>query len=92
LLGEPRRRDAEERHANHHRPQAELKPESSFDGSDNGHCDCDFCLGWRAARALQNGYANCRNVVSLGPDLQRLIAAWDGLPEAIRKAAIASIE
>jgi hypothetical protein len=79
-------------HADQQRTKAELKPESSFEVTDSGHCDCEFCQGWRAARALQNGHTNCHNVASLGPDLQRLIAAWDGLPEAIRKAATALTE
>jgi len=63
-----------------------FEPVGDFDGSDNSDCGCDFCQGYRAARALHSGRSNCLDVASPDTDLQQVIGAWDGLPEAIRKA------
>jgi hypothetical protein len=41
-----------------------------------------------APRALDPGGFNCHFVASLDADLQRMIAAWEGLPAAIRRAIV----
>jgi hypothetical protein len=50
-----------------------------------------ICEGCRAALALQTGHSNCLELASIDADLQRVIAAWHGLPAVIRKAVIALI-
>jgi hypothetical protein len=47
---------------------------------------CEFRLGRRAANALQYDGSVCPDLASYGADLQRVISAWDGLSEAIRRA------
>jgi hypothetical protein len=68
-----------------------FEPVGDFDGSGNAACACEFCQGYRAARALHSGRFNCLNVASLDPDLQRVITAWDALPEAMRTVVIALV-
>jgi hypothetical protein len=46
----------------------------------------------RAAWALYVGSSNCPALALLDADLQRVIATWDGLPEAIRKALLALVD
>jgi hypothetical protein len=41
--------------------------------------------------ALQNDGSKCPDLASFDADLQRVISAWDGLPEAIRRAILALI-
>jgi hypothetical protein len=52
-------------------------------------CGCDFCQGWRAALALQVIVGDCLDLASIDADLQRMVLAWSGLPEAIRRAVTA---
>jgi hypothetical protein len=68
-----------------------FEPVSEIDATTNGSCGCEFCQGYRAANALHSRHSNCLDVALLDADLQRVIAAWDGLPAAIRRAALALI-
>jgi hypothetical protein len=68
-----------------------LESLTDFDASENPISTSGGCPECRAARALNSGGLNCCCLASLDPELQRVIAAWDGLPEAIREAAIALI-
>jgi hypothetical protein len=70
---------------------AGIEPANDFAVSLNADCVCDFCQGWRAANALQTGGFNCHIVAPDDADLQRVISAWHGLPEAIRRAVLALI-
>jgi len=68
-----------------------LEPLAEFDASANCiSTSADYQAGC-AARALHSGGLNCPCVASLDADLQFVIAAWDGLPAAIRRAALALI-
>jgi len=62
-----------------------------FDVTADWECPCDFCLGWRAANALQNNGSRCLDVASFDGDLQQVISSWDGLPEPMRRAIMAII-
>jgi hypothetical protein len=55
-------------------------------------CPCDFCHGWRAANALQRDDSKCLDLASLDADFQRVVSAWGGLPQAIRRAILALTE
>jgi hypothetical protein len=68
-----------------------FEPTRNFDVTDDGVCDCEFCQGYRAARALHVGSLNCPALASLDADLHHVIAAWGTLPEAIRRAVMALI-
>jgi len=57
----------------------------------DGECTCDFCQGWRATNALQNGGSSCHVLASADADLQRVVGAWDRLPAAMRKAVLALV-
>jgi hypothetical protein len=46
----------------------------------------------RAANALHAGILNWLETASNDIGLQRVIASWDGLPAAIRKAIVALID
>jgi hypothetical protein len=70
---------------------AAIEPASCSNLTESACCLCDNCQHPCAARALQTGGPNCHFVASLDADLQRVIAAWDGLPEAIRRATLALI-
>jgi hypothetical protein len=70
----------------------EIEPASRDDLSADGECTCEFCQGWRAANALQNDYSKCLDAAVLDAGLQRVISAWDSLPEAIRRAIFAMVE
>jgi hypothetical protein len=63
-----------------------IEPASCGESTVNGDCGCVECQPPCAARALHSGGLNCQCLASLDPDLQRVIAAWDELPPAIRKS------
>jgi hypothetical protein len=44
------------------------------------------------APALQLKHANWLELASVDADLQRVILAWEGLPEAIRRATLALVD
>src|SRR5580700_2830523 len=67
-------------------PRVGLEPFGESDVTRDSTCTCDFCQGWRAANALQNDGSKCPDLAQIDADLQRVISAWDGLPEAIRRA------
>jgi hypothetical protein len=56
------------------------------------NCGCVECHHPCAARALHPGGPDCHFVSSLDADLQAVIAAWERLPTAIRKAITALLE
>jgi hypothetical protein len=65
-----------------------LEPLTDFDAKRNSaSTSIDHQVG-AAARALHSGGPNCHWLSSLDPDLQRVIAAWDGLPIPIRLAIV----
>jgi hypothetical protein len=66
-----------------------IEPAFCAESSLDCDCGCDKCEHPRAARALHPGGLNCHRVASLDADLQRVVAAWYGLPEAIRTATMA---
>ena len=70
---------------------AGIEPASDFAVSPNGDCLCDFCEGWRAALALQNDGSSWLDLTQLDADLQRMISAWDMLPDAIKRAIFATV-
>jgi hypothetical protein len=70
---------------------AGIEPASCSNSSESPCCLCENCQDPCAARALQPGGPNCHFLSSLDADLQRVIAAWDGLPAAIRQATLALI-
>jgi hypothetical protein len=67
----------------------EAADESAVTADDD--CPCEFCLGWRAANALQGRGSNCLDLASRDADLQRVISVWAVLPAAIRRAVVALI-
>jgi hypothetical protein len=68
-----------------------FEPTCNSTATDDGLCRCEFCQGYRAARALYVGSPNCPGLASFDTDLQQVIATWDGLPDAIRKAVTALV-
>ena len=71
---------------------AGFEPVAEFAATADGDCLCDFCQGWRAANALQTGGCKSPDLASLDSDLRRVISAWDGLPDAIRRAILVMAE
>jgi hypothetical protein len=67
--------------------------EPTLESAATDDCDggCEKCLSVHAAMALHCESSNCLSLASIDADLQEVIAAWDGLPEAIRKAVMALI-
>jgi hypothetical protein len=55
-------------------------------------CDCVDCDKCRAARALQTGDINGRDLAFDDADLQRVISAWHILPTAVRRAVLGLVE
>ena len=70
---------------------AGFEPATSSEATANCESGCVERQHRSAALALHSGGSDCHCVVSLDADLQRVIAAWDGLPAAIRKATLALI-
>lgn len=70
---------------------AGFEPVADFDATADGDCTCDFCQGWCAAKALQDGGSNRLDATSFDADLQRVVSIWGGLPDAIRRAVFALI-
>jgi hypothetical protein len=68
-----------------------LEPLGDFDATNNTASSSDGCPECGAARALHSGGPDCHLLSSLDADLQSVIAAWDGLPTAIRRATLALI-
>ena len=64
---------------------------SDFDATGKLPCGCVICEQCRAANALHCESFNCLSLASIDTNLQEVIAAWDGLPEAIRRAVMALI-
>jgi hypothetical protein len=71
---------------------AGIEPASGAESTADCDCGCGKCHPPGAARALHPGGLNFHFVSSLDADLQRVIAAWDGLPVAIRKATLALVD
>jgi hypothetical protein len=68
-----------------------IEPAFNSDATDFLPCGCVNCQQCRAARALHLGCPDWLYVASADADLQRVIAAWDALPQAIRAAVMAVI-
>ncbi len=69
-----------------------LEPLGDFDASVDCHSSSSDCKGCCAARALHPGGLDCQFLSSVDPELQRVMAAWGGLPTAIRKAIVTLLE
>jgi hypothetical protein len=72
--------------------EAGIEPASDSDASAESLCSCEFCQGYRAARALHSDRSNCLDVASLDHDLQEVIAVWGKLPKRIRATIMALAE
>jgi hypothetical protein len=70
---------------------AGIEPSDDFGATDSSVCDCENCQQCRAAYALHLECFKGHLLASLDADLQRVIAAWERLPESIRVAALAII-
>jgi hypothetical protein len=70
---------------------AGMEPASCSNLTDNACYVCENCQHPSAARALHSGGLNCHFLASLDADLQRVIAEWENLPAAIRRATLALI-
>ncbi|HEX3659755.1 MAG TPA: hypothetical protein VHV55_28480 [Pirellulales bacterium] len=68
---------------------AGFEPGGEIDATDTRDCGCEFCQGYRAARALQTGRSNCVDLALLDAELQQLISAWSRLSIRIRRAIMA---
>jgi len=68
-----------------------FEPAGDFTTSGILPCGCVIYEECRAARALHADCPGCLGLASLDTDLQRVIAAWGGLPVAIRAAITALI-
>jgi hypothetical protein len=55
-------------------------------------CACEKCHQASAAMALHCESSICLSLASIDASLQQVIVAWDGLPDAIRRAVMALIE
>ena len=72
-------------------PKLRLESTVDFDATRILSCGCVICDECRAANALQTGRCNCLDLASIDADFQRVIRAWDGLPEVIRRAIVALV-
>ena len=70
---------------------AGLEPTEDLDTTAVAAYGCVICPRCRAARALQTGHLGWLDLASLDGDLQRVIAAWGGLPSAIREVLLALV-
>lgn len=66
-----------------------FEPNAEFVASKDGSCNCDFCQGFRAARALQRLSPDCLELATNDTDFRQAIQAWQRL-DAAAKAAIAA--
>jgi hypothetical protein len=69
-----------------------IEPASCAESTVDCNRGCANCHPPSAARALHSGGLNCHFLASLDADLQRVIAAWNGLEEPIRKVIRAVID
>ena len=68
-----------------------VEPTDAESVSAVSDCGCGDCSCCGAANALQGPVANYPALASLDADLQRVLAAWDGLPPHIRKTVLALV-
>lgn len=59
-----------------------------IDGTGEADCSCDFCLRFRAARALHSACCDCLGMASADADLRTLLDGWRRLPVTIREAIL----
>jgi hypothetical protein len=71
---------------------AGIVPASCSNITKSDCCLYEHCQHPCAARALHSGGLNCHFLTSLDADLQRVLAAWERLPPAIRRATLALLE
>jgi hypothetical protein len=69
-----------------------FEPTCNSAANENAACACEKCQEARAALALHPGCLKWLESALNDIDLQHVIAAWDGLPDAIRRAVMALIE
>jgi hypothetical protein len=67
---------------------AGIEPASDFDATGQLPCGRVICEECRAANALQGPCSDCHWMAFLDADLQRIVAAWNGLPAAIKAAFV----
>jgi len=65
-----------------------IEPAFGFLATGKLPCCCAICEECRAAGALHFPHTAWLELASFDPDLRRVIAAWSGLPAAIRKAIL----
>lgn len=68
-----------------------LEPTRNSDGTKDDEYGCDFCQGFRAARALHAGSPLVPGWRRLTPICNASLLPWGMLPEAIRRAVTALI-
>jgi hypothetical protein len=68
-----------------------VEPVADFAVTADNNCGYGDCPCRGAANALQDRRANCPALASVDADLQRVLAAWDGLPLHIRKTVLALV-
>ncbi len=65
-----------------------IEPSDDFGATADSPCDCENCQQCRAAYALHLECFKGHLMASFDADLQRVVEAWDRLPEAVRKAVM----
>src|SRR5271155_3822197 len=68
-----------------------FEPFADFVVTANSSCSCEFCEGYRAANALHSGCSKWLDSALNDANLQRLIAAWNNLPEGLQTAIMALV-
>jgi hypothetical protein len=68
-----------------------FEPTCDSAANDDVPCACEKCRQARAALALHSGCFKWLESALNDADLRRVVAAWDGMPEAIRRALVALI-
>lgn len=69
-----------------------LEPTADFNLTGILPCGCVICEECRAALALQMARSEWLDLAPVDAGLQRVIAVWDRLPDAIRLAIAALVE
>lgn len=69
-----------------------FEPGPNLEGTHCVTCTCAEGQRDGAANALQNKGSHSQLLATIDTDLQRVIAAWDGLPIGIKKAVIALLD
>lgn len=70
---------------------AEVEPTTDIAVTPVDDCSYGDCPCCGAVNVLQVLRADCPALASLDADLQRVLAAWDGVPRHIKKTVLALI-